>query len=230
MSAREIELSKNLRSVEERIVKAASSVGRSPSEITLIAVTKFFPATDAQILYNLGLRNFGENRDNEGAEKSALLPSDAHWHFQGQVQSRKIKSIAAWAEIIHSLDSLDHAAKFNEILQSSERATEVEREFFIQVNLEPERSDRGGVAPSDLADFLGSVRKYSAVKVSGLMAVLPIDLEIEKGFEIVAGLQQKYDLAKLSIGMSNDFEAAIRTGATHIRVGSSILGSRPTLT
>ena len=106
---RELEIAQNLAKVRERIAKAAASSDRNLEEITLIAVTKNFPVSDAQILYELGIRDMGENRDEEGARKSEQLPADISWHFQGQIQSRKIKSIASWADVVHSLDSLSHA-------------------------------------------------------------------------------------------------------------------------
>ena len=103
------------------------------------------------------------------------------------------------------------------------------RDFFLQVNLEPERLDRGGVSPSLVGKFLQEVKGLGALRIIGLMTVLPIEMDIEVGFTEVAALQRANGLSALSIGMSNDFEAAIRAGATHIRVGSSILGSRPPL-
>ncbi|MFM8868688.1 MAG: YggS family pyridoxal phosphate-dependent enzyme, partial [Candidatus Nanopelagicus sp.] len=98
------EISKNLSDVREKISSAAIKAGRAPAEITLIAVTKTFPTTDLQILYDLGLREFGENRDQEAAKKVELLPSDITWHFQGGIQSNKLKSICSWASVIHSVD------------------------------------------------------------------------------------------------------------------------------
>lgn len=226
MIDRREELSRNLELVEDRIAKAAHEAGRERSEITLIAVTKFFPATDVQILYELGLRNFGENRDSEGASKSALLPDDITWHFQGQIQSRKISSILSWADLIHSLDSIDHAEKISRTLEKSQSRIEA----FIQVNLESERMDRGGVAVGDVDVFQGELSQFPRIQLLGLMSVLPIDLPPSKGFSIMADMQSRTGLTCLSIGMSGDFEEAIAAGATHIRVGSSILGSRPALT
>ena len=219
------EISRNLLSVQQRINIAAASVGRNPSEIELIAVTKNFPVSDAQILYNLGIRNFGENRDQEGALKFKELPSDLRWHFQGQVQGRKIKSIASWADSVHSLDSLEHARKFGALLGSG-----VE-EFFIQVNLEPERLDRGGVASSGVESFLTELRDQAAVTPSGLMTVAPLGMAASAAFielrRLQLGLSKTFPALKsLSMGMSGDFEAAVRAGATHLRIGSSILGSR----
>ena len=224
MSARREELRANLHVVTDRISAAAASVGRDPKEITLIAVTKFFPLDDVQHLYDLGIRHFGENRDDEGSEKSKGLGEEATWHFQGQIQGRKIRSLAVWADVIHSLDSLDHAAKFDRILSELEQR----RDFFIQINLEPAREDRGGIQPSDLDGFLEEIRHFSHLNLIGLMTVPPISAKPETAFEEIARLASRHDLSHLSMGMSGDFEAAIRAGATHIRVGSSILGSRPT--
>ncbi len=219
------EISRNLLSVQQRIDIAAASVGRNPSEIELIAVTKNFPVSDAQILYDLGIRNFGENRDQEGALKFRELPSDLRWHFQGQIQGGKIKSIASWADSVHSLDSLEHATKFAALLGSK-----VE-EFFIQVNLEPDRLDRGGVAPSGLESFLSELRDQAGLVPSGLMVVAPLGVAPAAAFSELKRLQMALNetfstLKSLSMGMSGDFEVAICAGATHVRIGSSILGSR----
>jgi len=218
------ELRANLQSVNERISAAAESVGRDPKEVTLIAVTKFFPLADVRHLYDLGVRHFGENRDDEGSEKSEGLGEEVTWHFQGQIQGRKIRSLLTWAEVIHSLDSLDHAAKFDRILDEMEQS----RDFFIQINLEPAREDRGGIQPGDLGGFLDELHHFPHLNLLGLMTVPPISAEPTTAFAEIAGLATGHGLFQLSMGMSGDFEAAIRAGATHIRVGSSILGSRPT--
>jgi PLP dependent protein len=224
MKSREVEISENLAVVEERIASALQQSNRRREEITLIAVTKFFPKSDLEILYGLGQRNFGENRDQEGSAKASELPSDIVWHFQGQLQSKKISSIIDWARVIHSLDSLDHARKFNQRLMELGES----REFFLQVNLEPDRTDRGGLALEKIEDFLNSVGELSHLEVIGLMSVPPLGLPPRKAFDDVASIAGKVGLGSLSLGMSNDFEDAILAGATHIRVGSSILGSRPT--
>jgi hypothetical protein len=224
MKSRDREISENLAAVEERMAMALQQSNRKRAEITLIAVTKFFPVSDLEILYRLGLRNFGENRDQEGSAKAIALPSDISWHFQGQIQSKKIPSIIEWARVIHSLDSIEHGKKFNQ------RLTELgeSREFFVQLNLEPERSDRGGVAPAEVEDFVNSVRELSHLKIVGLMSVPPLDMPPRMAFDNVTSIAAQLGVHSLSLGMSNDFEDAILAGATHIRVGSSILGSRPT--
>jgi len=219
------EIAHNLQVIQEEISKVADSVGRSLDEITLIAVTKNFPASDAQILYELGIRNMGENRDEEGALKSEELPSDIFWHFQGQIQSRKIKSIASWADNVHSLDSFSHAEKFRVVLADKPM------KFFIQVNLEPEREDRGGVAPDQVEPFLEKLLALGEIKPVGLMTVAPIDQDPRAAFEMVRTLKERLQqiyptITELSMGMSGDYKEAIYAGATHIRIGSSILGSR----
>jgi pyridoxal phosphate enzyme (YggS family) len=224
VKSRDLEISENLAVVEERIAIALQQSNRRREEITLIAVTKFFPLSDLEILYGLGLRNFGENRDQEGSAKASELPSDISWHFQGQIQSKKIPSIIEWARVIHSLDSLEHGKKFNQRLSELGQS----REFFLQVNLEPERSDRGGVALAKAEDFFNSVQEFSHLTIMGLMSVPPMDLPPRAAFDDVASMAAQLGLGSLSLGMSNDFEDAILAGATHIRVGSSILGSRPT--
>jgi pyridoxal phosphate enzyme (YggS family) len=224
MKSRALEISENLASVEERIGRALQESNRRRDEIALIAVTKFFPLSDLEILYGLGLRNFGENRDQEGSAKANELPSDISWHFQGQIQSKKIPSIIEWARVIHSLDSLEHARKFNQRLKEMEQS----REFFLQLNLEPDRTDRGGLPADQVEGFLNASREFSQVKIVGLMSVPPLDKSPAQAFAEVASIAHTLELSSLSLGMSNDFEDAIVAGATHIRVGSSILGSRPT--
>ena len=226
MNERFDELRINLRAVQEKIEKAASAAGREPDEITLIAVTKFFPLSDVRALYDLGIRNFGENRDEEGAQKAGELASDALWHFQGQIQGRKIPSLLEWADYIHSLDSLDHATKCERRLAEMGES----RAFFIQINLEPERTDRGGITLSQLPEFISAVRELRHLQVSGLMTVPPVDADPARSFAQIAAAADLVGVEGLSMGMSGDFEAAICAGATHIRVGSSILGSRPTPT
>ncbi len=225
------EIAGNLTKVVESIEKAALNARRDPSGITLIAVTKNFPISDAQILYDLGIRNFGENRDDEGALKSEGLPSDATWHFQGQIQGRKIKSIASWADQIHSLDSLDHARKFDAIVGVDQMAEGKVKKYFLQVNLEPGRVDRGGVNAKEVKRVLEILFRETRITPVGFMTVAPQSMDPLMAFRKVRELrencvEQYPSLNQLSMGMSGDFEAAIACGATHIRIGSSILGSR----
>jgi pyridoxal phosphate enzyme (YggS family) len=222
MSNRREELSANLNAIKSRISVAAQSAGRSAEEITLIVVTKTFPASDAQILYELGVRDFGENRDQEASAKSTELPDDCRWHFQGQIQSNKLKSIANWADVLHSIDDIAHANKLNSLVTS--------KDIFIQVSLD-NQPNRGGVLPDLILEFLEEISAFSNLKIRGLMAVAPLDEEPVIAFQRLKALSERVvktqpTAHEISAGMSNDFEAAISQGATHIRIGSQILGVR----
>ena len=220
MSDRKAEIARNLQEVKERIIGAAKSVNRDPNEIELIVVTKTFPISDIEILRDLGETNFGENRDQEAGPKAEII--SATWHFQGQIQSNKIKSICQWADVIHSISSEKEILKFAQ----SERKHQV----FLQVSLDGQVG-RGGANPADLAQLADLVNESNNLELLGLMAVAPLGVEPMKAFADLAQINQGFagqfaNSKFLSAGMSGDFEAAIKYGATHIRVGSSILGSR----
>ena len=220
MSDRKAEIARNLQEVKERIIGAAKSVNREPNEIQLIVVTKTFPISDIEILRDLGESNFGENRDQEAGPKAHTIP--ATWHFQGQIQSNKIKSICQWADVIHSISSEKEILKFAQ----SERKHQV----FLQVSLDGQEG-RGGASPAELAQLADLVNESNNLDLLGLMAVAPLGVEPMKAFadlaQINQGFKGQFPNSKfLSVGMSGDFETAIKYGATHIRVGSSILGSR----
>jgi hypothetical protein len=226
MISRVDEVSLNLTSVRSRIAQAAKHAGRNSEEITLIAVTKTYPATDAQILHELGVRDFAENRDREGAEKSAIVPG--RWHFQGQIQSNKISSIAHWADVVHSLDDPRHLRLLAAAVPESKVLS-----VFIQVCLDPQPG-RGGVLPQNLSPLAELALEQPSLKLQGLMAVAPLGENPESAFLRLARIhsdfrQQFPSAASLSAGMSGDFETAIEHGATHLRVGGSILGSRSDL-
>jgi hypothetical protein len=206
------ELAANLASVQERITR---------SDVTLIVVTKTYPVSDVQILKELGVENFGENRTEEGEVKAAAVP--ATWHFQGGIQSRKIKDIVQWADVIHSLDSTEHALKLG---QRAVRPIEV----FLQLSLDGD-PDRGGVVESELAALAEVVVAAPNLELVGLMCVPPVSAIPAEAFSQIYSVHQRFlsnfpNAQSLSTGMSGDFEVAIDHGATHIRVGSSILGSR----
>jgi pyridoxal phosphate enzyme (YggS family) len=220
MSTRKDEIAQNLQEVKERINSAAKSVNRDPNEIQLIVVTKTFPISDIEILRDLGELNFGENRDQEAGPKAQTIP--ATWHFQGQIQSNKIKSICQWADVIHSISSEKEILKFAQSVRK--------HQVFLQVSLDGQVG-RGGASPADLAQLADLVNESNNLDLMGLMAVAPLGVEPDKAFTDLAQINQGFagqfpNSKFLSAGMSGDFEAAIKNGATHIRVGSSILGSR----
>jgi pyridoxal phosphate enzyme (YggS family) len=189
--------------------------------VTLIAVTKTFPVRDAEILHELGVRDFGENRDAEGAEKAAIVSGT--WHFQGQIQSNKLKSITSWASVIHSLDDPRH---FEIIEKVAPRPLQI----FLQVSLDGAHH-RGGAGLEELHSLAALVEKSPTHTLAGLMSVPPVEMNPDEAFAQLAVIHKEFmklfPAAKsLSAGMSGDYEAAISHGATHVRVGSSILGSR----
>lgn len=210
------EISQNLQLVQSKILAASSH------PVTLIAVTKTFPAGDAQILNELGVENFGENRDAEGAEKSAIVSGT--WHFQGQIQSNKLKSITSWADVIHSLDEPRH---FELIEKVAPHALSI----FLQVSLDG-ANHRGGAEADQLYRLAEMVESSTLHTLSGLMAVPPVGVDPNVAYSQLTVIRneflQRFPRAQsLSAGMSGDYEIAISHGATHVRVGSSILGSRP---
>ncbi len=224
MSKTELEI--RTEEISSRLVQLKSEI---PSSVKLIVVTKTFPISDIEILYKLGVRDFGENRDEEGSIKSANLPEDTIWHFQGGIQSKKLKSIVRWSDFIHSLDSSQHAKKISELANSYGKVQNV----FIQVNLDDDLrgENRSGVAPEQLLRFVEEIAALKAISIVGLMGVGPLGRDPRPGFELLQKLSQKLQevvprASFISAGMSNDYQIAIECGATHVRLGSSILGSR----
>mgnify|MGYP000007450667 CR=1 FL=1 len=213
MNRRE-ELAENLAAVQARITNPA---------VTLIVVTKTFPASDVEILHGLGVTHFGENRNEEGLEKSSVV--DATWHYQGEIQSRKLRDIAQWADVIHSLDTARHSAKLDSV---ADGAVDV----FLQLSLDGDPA-RGGVIESELPALADAVLSSSHLQLKGLMSVPPVAADARTAFTEIAAIHRRFiarypAATSLSAGMSGDFEIAVDCGATHIRVGSSILGSRTT--
>jgi pyridoxal phosphate enzyme (YggS family) len=222
---RKSEIAANLLEVNERIATAAAKAGRNPADIKLIVVTKTFPITDLQNLYDLGVREFGENRDQEASEKVGLLPADINWHFQGQIQSNKLKSITSWATYIHSIDQLKYAKLVSEFAGNQRKS------IFLQVSLDQIPESRGGVDPAKLVELASSITKFANLNLMGLMAVAPLDEDTDQAFSRLSQIHSHFregfpDAKYLSAGMSGDYESAILHGATHLRIGSSILGNR----
>jgi pyridoxal phosphate enzyme (YggS family) len=209
------EISKNLETVRAKIATVADH------PVTLIAVTKTFPVSDAQILKELGVADFGENRDSEGAEKSQLVSGT--WHFQGQIQSNKLKSITSWASVIHSLDDPRH-------FEVIEKVAPHPLTIFLQVSLDGAHH-RGGAGVDQLYQLAELVSASSKHRLAGLMSVPPVGIDPDQAYSQLAVIRNEFmarfpQADQLSAGMSGDYQSAISHGATHVRVGSSILGSR----
>ena len=218
---RRSEITSNLQVVRDEISKAVINAGRSLDEITLIAVTKTFPASDVEILRDLGVTHFGENRDADAAPKADAVAGT--WHFQGQIQSNKLKSITTWANVIHSLDEIRH---FEVIEKSAPHPLDI----FCQVSLDGSEG-RGGVSEQKLYELAQAIEKSATHRLQGLMAVAPLGVDPTVAFSKLSAIHKAFmadfpKANKLSAGMSGDYKEAIAYGATHIRIGSSILGSR----
>ncbi|MCQ6270457.1 YggS family pyridoxal phosphate-dependent enzyme [Pseudarthrobacter sp. R1] len=233
--ARTRELKARLEAVRRRITAAAVSAGREGNLPTLIVVTKFHPAEDIRRLAALGITDVGENRDQEAAAKAEQLAEcGLAWHFVGQLQTKKAKSVLRYAAAVHSVDRpqlVDALAKAAEAEQHTTGRAPLE--CFIQVSLEDDAgAHRGGAAPDDVGMLAERIAAAGSLNLAGVMAVAPLGAPPGPAFErlaaVSAGLVAEHPAATaISAGMSQDLEAAILFGATHLRIGSDILGSRP---
>jgi PLP dependent protein len=230
VSARRDELATNLDVVRRRIETACSEAGRPRDDVSLVVVTKFFPASDVRLLVDLGVTDVGENRHQEAEAKAAECADlGLRWHFIGGLQSNKAAVVASYADTVESLDR----AKLVGPLSRGAQARGREVEVLLQVSLDPAGADhRSGAAASDLADLARRVEEAPMLRLRGLMAVAPLGEAPEAAFSRLADLRADFsrehpDATVLSAGMSGDLEAAITHGATHVRVGSAVLGPRP---
>ncbi|WP_232675822.1 YggS family pyridoxal phosphate-dependent enzyme [Nocardioides sp. R-C-SC26] len=229
---REVEVAASLAIVRQRIARAASAAGRDTDEITLVVVTKYFPASDVRLLAALGVTDVAENRHQEAVEKSeACADLDLRWHFVGGLQSNKATAVTRYADVVQSVDRLKLVAPLARGAQERGRALDVA----LQVSLDPpDRDHRAGVRPEELSDLAAAVASVDGLRLRGLMAVAPLDERPADAFDRLAGVREGFlaehpDARWLSAGMSADLEDAITRGATHVRIGSAVLGSRPGL-
>jgi pyridoxal phosphate enzyme (YggS family) len=230
MSNRLSEIQSNLEIIQSRIESACTVAGRDISEITLIAVTKTYPASDVDLLKQLGIENVGENRDQEASAKKLEVKSEFKWHFIGQLQSNKAKSVVNYADLIHSVDRWSLAKE----IQKSAQGIDKMQQVLIQVDLDQSGPDptRGGIWPAELRELAKLINQASHLELKGLMSVAPLGEKPELAFarlkEIrVDFLKENPGAQILSAGMSDDLESAILHGATHLRIGSALLGERP---
>ena len=230
MNDRRAQVATNLESVRLQISATARSVGRDPNEITLIGVTKNFPASDAALLAELGLSDLGENRAQEAERKAeefaSLSDRKVNWHFIGQLQRNKVRTVVSFADVIHSIDRLALDETLRIEIERSDRSPMV----LIQINLEPGATGRGGVSATDLLPLADAIVE-SGIRLAGVMAVAPVGEDPGMAFARLSVLHERLlkdhpTAVWRSAGMSGDFMAAIESGATHLRLGASILGSR----
>lgn len=223
--------------VQDRITAACAAANRSREGVSLIVVTKFHPVELVSELYDLGHRDFGENKDQEAGPKAKALAeilssrgieNDARWHFVGQLQSNKVKTVVRYANAIHSLDR-------ESLLQALAKETakpefEGSLDVFIELNLTDD-GGRGGIKPADLRAFAEKVLEVPKLNLVGVMGVAGLHTEPERDFAAIRDASEQLKLLKteanlISAGMSGDFEIALQYGATHLRIGTAITGPR----
>lgn len=229
-------LAERLSLVKEGIAEAARNAGRDVNDLTTIVVTKFHPAELVRDLYDLGVRNVGENRHQEAEAKAAELSElDLTWHFIGQLQSNKARAVRKYASVVHSVDrpslvtALGNAA-FTPEGEPENNIVSV-LDCFVQLNLTQDPA-RGGVQPADVVELAELVAAQPSLNLLGVMAVAPLDEEPRVAFARVRAASERVQsvipaATYISTGMSHDYAAAISEGATHLRIGSAITGNRP---
>ena len=237
MSDRRDEVARRLAEVRERIDRAARSSGRAPDSVTLIVVTKTFPADDVRLLSDLGVREVGENRHPE-AEQKALACADlpVRWHYIGQLQSNKARAVARYADVVHSIDRPKLVgALARGRAEVAGAGDPLPLDCLVQVSLDPpERHEhRGGLVPDQVPALAEVIAGHDLLRLRGVMGVAPLGDDPQAAFGRLAEVAGRVRAVVpgadwVSAGMSGDLEAAITHGATHVRVGSAILGTRPT--
>jgi pyridoxal phosphate enzyme (YggS family) len=227
-------LQAGLAAVAERVRRACRTSGRSPDEITTIVVTKTYPAADIRLLADLGVRDVGENRVAEGQAKATeladLRAAGLRFHQIGQVQTNKAAAVARWADLVHSLDRPRLVAALDRAVERAERD---QLDVLIQVSIDDDPA-RGGAPRAEVDALADLVAASGRLRLRGVMAVAPLGMDPVRAFsslaEVAARVRDRHPDADLvSAGMSADLEAAICCGATHLRVGTAVLGTRPTL-
>ncbi len=225
-------LKANYNNVRDKVIAACNAAGRKPEDVTLIAVSKTKPAEDILVLYNHGVRDFGENKVQELTEKYEQLPKDIRWHLIGHLQTNKVKYIVDKVHLIHSVDSV----KLAEQIEKEAAKKDVIVNILVQVNVANEDTKFGLDAEETLKN-VETISKFSHIRIKGLMTIAPFVENGEENRKYFNNLKQlSVDIQKknidnvsmdfLSMGMSGDYETAIEEGATLVRVGTSIFGMR----
>lgn len=218
----------NLAAVEERLAAACGAAGRPRDDVTLIAVTKTFPASDVRILADLGVRQVGENRDQDAAPKAQACADLAlTWHFVGALQTNKARSVAGYADWVHSVD---RDRLVTALGKAAHRAGRTLR-CLIEVRL-GEGEERAGAEPADVPRLAELVASSDGLTLGGVMGIAPLSGSPDPAFASLAEVAERLrrdhpDASAVSAGMSADLESAVRYGATHVRIGTALLGIRP---
>ena len=218
------EVADNINQICQRIRSAAERAGRSPEDVTLVAVSKTIEPERVEAALAAGQTLFGESRVQEAKAKIPLISGRAHWHMIGHLQTNKARDAVALFEVIHSVDSLKLAAELSKWAEHAGK-TQV---IFLEVNVSGEAS-KFGLKPEDLESTLVEINKLPRLEVQGLMTIAPVTKDVEKArpyFRRLRELRDALSLRELSMGMTHDFEVAIEEGATMVRIGSAIFGER----
>jgi pyridoxal phosphate enzyme (YggS family) len=230
VNERRDEIARRLSDVRRRIESACAGSGRDPGEVSLVVVTKFFPASDVRLLAELGVTDVGENRHQEAEAKAAECADlGLRWHFIGGLQSNKAAAVAHYADVVESLDRPKLVGPLDRGAHARGRDVEV----LLQVSLDPAGAEhRSGADPADLVALADAVAGAGRLRLRGLMAVAPLGEDPAGAFARLADVRRDLlahhaDATWLSAGMSGDLEQAVTAGATHVRIGSAVLGTRP---
>jgi hypothetical protein len=217
------EIRSNAAIVEERIAAACARAGRRRDEVTLVAVTKTFPAEAVESAIAAGLQHIGENRVQEARDKRPLVHGSATWHLIGHLQSNKAKDAVKLFDIIQTIDSIDLAQK---VAKAAEAAGKVQ-DVLVEINVGDE-PQKAGVTPEDVGSVVKQIAEIRSLRLRGLMSIPPIGPveETRRHFRSLRALRDRLGLEQLSMGMSEDYEAAIEEGSTMVRVGRAIFGPR----
>jgi PLP dependent protein len=227
--ARKAEIAARLDAVRARITAACEAAGRASDEVTLIAVTKTYPVSDIRLLCELGVPDIGENRDQEAAPKAAECASlgvPVTWHFVGQLQTNKVASVVSYATVVHSVDRLRLVSALGSRARQAGRVVTC----LVQVSLDDD-PERGGAFGPQVAAVADAIAEQNGLVLGGVMAVAPLDMAAGSAFSdlrrVADAVQSAHpDAVMISAGMSADLEQAIEAGATHVRVGTALLGGR----
>ncbi len=225
-------ISANIRQIHERIDAACLRAGRRSDEVTLVAISKTFPAEKVEEAVRAGVKDIGENYVQEFLQKRPVLPEEVRWHFVGHLQTNKVKQIIGWVHLIHALDSLSLAQELNRRAAEGGRTVDV----LLEVNTTGETS-KFGLKPEHVSGFVDQLTGLSHLRIAGLMTIGPFLPDPEGSRPMFRELRQIRDalalrprqnvtMKHLSMGMTGDFEVAIEEGATLIRLGTAIFGSR----
>jgi pyridoxal phosphate enzyme (YggS family) len=229
-SGRREELALRLADVRRRIAGACEAAGRDVSELTLIAVTKTRPASDVRLLSELGVADVGENRDAEAAPKAAqcadLAPKDLRWHFVGQLQTNKCASVVRYASVVHSVDRLRLVRALGKAAREAGRVIQC----LVEVSLDGDPA-RGGAPADEVPALAEALAAEEGLLLGGVMAIAPLSMPAADAFtrllvSAAAVRAVRPGATVISAGMSGDLEAAVEAGATHLRIGTALLGDR----